>query len=73
MNTVKLVAIVLMIAGALGAAYGGFSYTKETHAANIGPLHLQVLEQEQVNIPIWVGMGAIGVGLALLLAASRKG
>jgi hypothetical protein len=73
MNTVKLVAIVLMIAGALGAAYGGFSYTKETHAANIGPLHLQVLEQEQVNIPVWVGMGAIGVGLALLLAASRKG
>jgi hypothetical protein len=73
MNTVKLVAIVLMIAGALGAAYGGFSYTKETHAANIGPLHLQVLEQEQVNIPIWVGMGAIGVGLALLLAGSRKG
>ena len=22
---------------------GGFSYTKETHAADIGPLHLQLL------------------------------
>jgi hypothetical protein len=34
---------------------------------------LQLLEKEQVNIPMWVGIGAIGVGLVLLLAASRKG
>ena len=30
MNPTKLIAIVLIVAGSLGLAYGGFSYTKET-------------------------------------------
>lgn len=72
MNSLKLIAVLLIVLGGLGATYGGFSYTKETHAANIGPLHLQVLEQERVNVPLWAGLGAIGVGVALLLAGSRK-
>ncbi len=72
MNAIKLAAVLLILAGALGATYGGFSYTKATHAADIGPLHLQVTEQERVNIPLWAGLGAVGVGLALLLAGSRK-
>lgn len=72
MNTLKLVAIALIVAGVLGSAYGGFSYTKETHAANIGPLHLQVVEQERVNIPLWAGLATAAAGLVLLLAASRK-
>ncbi len=72
MNAIKLAAVLLILAGALGATYGGFSYTKATHAADIGPPHLQVTEQERVNIPLWAGLGAVGVGLALLLAGSRK-
>lgn len=72
MNTSKILGILLIAAGALGATYGGFSYTRETHAANLGPLHVQVLEQQRVNIPMWAGIGAIGVGLVLLLAGSRK-
>lgn len=72
MNTLKFVGILFIVAGALGASYGGFSYTKETHEANIGPLQLQVTERERVNIPMWAGLGAVGVGLLLLLAGSRK-
>nr|WP_295774759.1 hypothetical protein [Rhodoferax sp.] len=71
MNPIKLVAIILIAAGALGLAYGGFSYTKETSRADIGPLHFQVSEREQVNIPLWVGIGAI-VGGIVLLATARK-
>ncbi len=33
MDTAKLVGIFLLVAGALGLAYGSFSYTKETHQA----------------------------------------
>jgi hypothetical protein len=72
MNTLRSVGILLIVAGALGASYGGFSYTKETHEANIGPIQLQVAERERVNIPMWAGLGAIGVGLLLLLAGSQK-
>ncbi len=72
MNAVKLMAIVLIVVGLLGATYGGFSYTKQTHEASIGPLKLQVVEQERVNIPLWAGLGIAVVGAVLLVAGSRR-
>ena len=72
MNAIKLVAIILIAGGALGLAYGGFSYTKETSRADIGPLHFQVSEREQVNIPLWVGIGAIVGGIVLLVTARKS-
>ncbi len=72
MNAVKLMAIVLIVVGLLGATYGGFSYTKQTLEANIGPLKLQVVEQERVNIPLWLGLGIAVAGAVLLVAGSRK-
>jgi hypothetical protein len=54
MNTLKIAAMVLIVAGALGLAYGSFSFTKETHEAKIGPIELSVNERN-VNVPIWAG------------------
>lgn len=71
MDAQRIVAILLIIAGALGLAYGGFSYTKETHQVDVGPLHMEVAEKQQVNVPIWAGIGAIVVG-GLLLVVRRK-
>ena len=68
MNSVRIIALVLIIGGVLGLAYGGFSYTKEDHQAKIGPLDISVQEKKTVNIPMWVGIGAIVVGGALLLS-----
>ena len=31
MDAIKIVALVLIVAGILGLAYGSFSFTKETH------------------------------------------
>ncbi|MHB8471608.1 MAG: hypothetical protein ACYDC8_01900 [Gammaproteobacteria bacterium] len=72
MNSVKIVAIVLMIAGALGLVYGGFSYTKSTQEAKIGPLELTVQDKHTVNVPVWVGVGAIVLGGVLLVISDRK-
>lgn len=72
MNTNKIIALILIIAGALGLAYGKFSYTKETHDAKVGPIELSVKDKETVNIPVWVGVGAIVVGAGLLLAGGRR-
>jgi hypothetical protein len=71
MDVQKLAAIVLIVAGALGLAYGGFSYTKETHEADLGPLHMSVAEKKRVNVPVWAGVGAIVAG-GLLLVVGRK-
>ena len=72
MNAVKILAIVLMVAGILGLVYGGFSYTKETHDIKLGPLELSVKEKQQINVPVWTGVGSIVVGGALLLIMSKK-
>jgi len=72
MNSFRIVAIVLMLAGALGLAYGGFSYTKDTQQAKIGPLELTVSEKQTVNLPIWLGVGAILVGGGLLIFGGKK-
>ncbi len=73
MNVLKLVAIVLIVAGVLGLAYGSFSYTKDTHAIKVGPVELSIKEKETVNVPLWAGVGAIVLGGVLLVVGSRKG
>ena len=72
MSPIRIVAIVLIVAGALGLAYGGFSYTKETHKAEIGPLKLQVQEKEHVNVPQWAGIAALVAGVVLLVVGKGK-
>ena len=73
MNAVRIVAIVLIAAGVLGLVYGGFSYTRETHEAKLGPIELEVKEKRTVNIPVWAGVGAIAIGSVQLLLGGRKG
>ena len=72
MNTSRLIAIVLIVAGVLGLAYGGFSYTKDTTAVKVGPIELSVREKQTVNVPVWVGIGAIVIGGVLLILGNKK-
>jgi multidrug transporter EmrE-like cation transporter len=72
MNSLKITALVLIVAGVLGLGYGSFSFTKETHDVKLGPIEMSVKEKETVNIPVWAGVGAIAIGAALLLLGGRK-
>ena len=72
MSAIKIAAIVLIVAGILGLAYGRFSYTKETHEAKIGSLELSVKDKETVNVPVWAGVGAIVIGGILLLVPTKN-
>lgn len=72
MNSIKIIAIVLVIAGILGLVYGQFSYTKETQQAKLGPLELTVKDTETVNVPVWAGVAAIVAGGVLLLYSGKK-
>ena len=66
MNAIKMLAIVLIVVGGLALAYGGFTYTKETHQANLGPIEFSVKDRETVSIPLWAGLGVLLAGVALL-------
>jgi len=72
MSPFKIFGVILIVAGVLGLAYGGFSYTKDTTAAKIGPLEISVKEKEAVNVPVWAGVGAIVAGGLLLVFSGRK-
>jgi type VI protein secretion system component VasF len=67
MKPVAVVAILLIAAGLFGLAYGQFTYTRETHDAQIGPVDIQVRERERVDIPTWVSIACVAVGGAMLL------
>jgi TRAP-type C4-dicarboxylate transport system permease small subunit len=71
MDILKIFAVLLIVGGALGLAYGGFTYTKETHQTDVGPLHLSVDEKQHVSVPLWAGIGAIVIG-GVLLVMGRK-
>jgi len=72
MNTGKIVSIALVVAGILALMYGGFTYTKDTHTAELGSLSMSVKDRETVNVPIWAGVGAIVIGGVLLVFQGRK-
>ena len=72
MSALKIVALVLIAAGIIGLVYGGFSYTKTTHEAKLGPIELSVKDKETVNIPVWAGVGAIVVGGVLLFVRTKQ-
>lgn len=71
MNPIKIAAILLIVGGVLGLAYGSFTYTKETHDAKLGPIELKVKDRETVNIPVWAGVSAVLVGGLLLLMRTK--
>jgi len=72
MNTGKIVAIVLIVAGVLALMYGGFSYTKDTHTAELGSLSMSVKDRDTVTVPVWAGVGAIVIGGVLLIFQGKK-
>ena len=72
MSPTKIIGIILIVLGVAGLAMGGFSYTKDTHEAKIGPIQLSVKEKETVNVPLWAGIGAIALGVVLLVVPGRK-
>ncbi len=71
MGSTRIAAIVLIVAGALVLAYGGFTYTKSTSEADLGPISIEVQDKERVNIPLWAGIAAIVVGGILLVVPGR--
>lgn len=71
-NTWRILSIILIGAGVLGLAWGGFDYTRETHEVDIGPLQLQVQEKDRVNIPVWAGVTSLVIGIGILVGTARS-
>jgi hypothetical protein len=72
MDTTKTIGVILLVLGALGLIYVGFSYTQDSTKAKIGPIELKVQQKEQVNIPLWGSIAALALGGVLLVSGCRR-
>ena len=72
MNAMRIVGVLLLVLGLAGFLTGGFSFTKESTQAKLGPLELTVKEKESVNIPQWMSLGAMVIRGVVLVLGFRK-
>lgn len=72
MSALRIVAILLIVAGIAGLAYGKLTYTKSTHEANIGPVDVSLKEKKTVGVPPWASIAAIVAGGILVALPKRN-
>ena len=68
----RIAGIILIILGAIGLAYGGFSYTRRKDTVQLGPLSATVTQRESVPVPPILGGIAVLAGITLLVVSGRK-
>ena len=68
----RMIGIVILAAGILALAYGGFSYTRQTHDVKVGALEISLSEKNRVNVPIWAGVVLAVVGGGLLISGKKE-
>ena len=68
----KILGVILILAGILALAYGGFTYTTHKRAVDMGPLQIETKKRHQVFIPPVLGICGIVLGGALVFMAKFK-
>jgi len=69
----KIAGIVLIIAGVAALLYGGFTYTTQKKAVDLGPLQVEKTEHHSVPLPPLLGVVAIIGGGALFYFGAKEG
>jgi len=67
----KLVGILLIVAGVVALALGGFSYTKREKAVDLGPIQVTTEQRKTVPLSPIVGLVAVGAGVVLVVAGAK--
>ena len=68
----RIVGILLVVAGLVGLAVGTFQYTQKKDVLKVGPLQVQAKETETVKVPPLAAAGVAALGLVLVLAGRKK-
>jgi len=68
----RIAGIILIIAGAIALIYGGFSYTSEKKAVDLGPLQVYTTEHHNFPVPAILGIAAILGGGILIYAGTKQ-
>jgi hypothetical protein len=68
----RIIGIILIMAGVLSLVFGGFSYTQDKTVVKVGSLELKAHETKSVDVPMWGGVAAIVAGGLLLVLGGKK-
>lgn len=68
----RVVALALIIVGALALGYQGFSYVTREKIVDAGPVQVTADRERTVWIPPVIGGIAVATGLVLLAVGGRK-
>ena len=68
----RIAGIILIVLGAIGLLYGGFSYTRRRDTVRLGPMSATIEQRESVPVPPILGGIAVIAGIALLVMSRRK-
>jgi hypothetical protein len=69
----RIVAIALIVLGVIALLYGGITYTRREKVLDIGPIEATAKTRKTIPLPPVFGAAAIVGGIALFVAAGRKG
>jgi hypothetical protein len=68
----KLIGILLILAGIAAVIYGGLSYTSHKKEVDIGPLQVEKTEHHTIPIPPILGLVGIFAGGTLFVLSARE-
>jgi uncharacterized membrane protein YidH (DUF202 family) len=71
-NSMKIVGILLILAGIGVLAYGGFTYTTHKKAVDMGPVQIETSKRHNVYLPPLLGATGIVLGGVLLFVSSKS-
>ena len=72
MRTGTLLAVILIVLGAISLAYQGITYTTHKKVLDIGPIQATKEEHKTIPLPPIVGGVALLAGLVLLFGDSKN-
>jgi hypothetical protein len=72
MKSGALAGIVLIVVGVLALVYQGITYTTRENVFKLGPIEANKEERKTIPLPPVIGGIALVVGVALVVAGSRK-
>jgi drug/metabolite transporter (DMT)-like permease len=72
MRGTQILGIVLIVAGVIMLALGGFSYTERDTIVDAGPIEIQAESRRTVPLSPIAGGAAVVGGIVLLVVGSRR-
>lgn len=67
----KVIGIVLILAGIAMLLFKGFSYTQQKKVVDLGPVEINKTEKKRVNWPLYAGVLVTVAGVAITVSAKK--